>query len=95
MYATIRRHEGGASTDELARAAHALATRLGAVPGFVACLLLETHVGGHASVCIFEDQASLATADELVSAWSAVGHPAHRAEPPQYITGEVIAQKGL
>ena len=95
MYATIRRHAGGASTDELAPAAHALATRLGAAPGFVACLLLETPDGGHASVCIFEDQASLEDADRLVggcltSHFDAPGH-----DPPQLIAGEVIAQKGL
>ncbi len=41
MYATIRwRERGLASTDELAQDGQALAARLGAVPGFLACLLL-------------------------------------------------------
>ena len=71
MYATIRHRQGAlASTDELARAGRALAVRLAAAPGFVACLLLETPGGGHAAVCICEDPASLAAADGLVAGWA-------------------------
>ena len=95
MYATIRRHAGGASTDELMRAGRTLATHLGAAPGFVACLLLETHDGGHASVCIFEDRASLEDADRLVGDWLAAHVAAPGPDAPQLTAGEVIAQKGL
>ena len=95
MYATIRRHEASASTDELARAGHALATRLGAASGFVACLLLQTSDGGHASVCIFEDRASLEDADRLVAGWLAAYVAVPGPDPPQLTAGEVIAQKGL
>jgi hypothetical protein len=95
MYATIRCHERDtASTDELARAGHVLATRLGAAPGFVACLLLETS-GGYAAIGIFEDPESLAAADALVAAWSPAGSPAPATDRVRQIRGEVIAQKGL
>jgi hypothetical protein len=96
MYATIRHRERGtASTDELARAGHALAARLGTAPGFVAYLLLETPDGGHAAVCIFEDRASLEDADGLVAGSLAAHLAAPGPGPSQLAAGEVIAQKGL
>lgn len=88
MYATIQcRAQATASTDELARAGHALGTRLSAAPGFVACLLL-TMPGSYATVCIFEDEASLA-ADDLVAVWASADGESG------WITGEVLAQRGL
>jgi hypothetical protein len=96
MYATIQRCErGGASTDDLAREGHALATCLSKVPGFVACLLLEMPDGECASVSIFEDAASLAAANRLVAGWAAAEQPASPATAARPITGEVIAQRGL
>ena len=95
MYAAIRRHEGGASTDELTRAGRVLAARLGAAPGFVACLLLETPDGRCTAISIFEDQASLEDGDRLVAAWLGAHVAAPGPDPPQLTAGEVIAQKGL
>jgi hypothetical protein len=96
MYATIRwRERGTASPDDLARAGRTLAARLGALAGFVACLLLETPDGGYAAIGIFEDRGSLAEADELVAGWSPVEMPALWADPLRWITGEVVVQKGL
>ena len=96
MYATIQHCErGAASTDDLAQAGHALAAHLSKTPGFVAYLLVEMPGGGHAAVCIFEDRAELAAADELV-AWPApAGSAGQGACPAVRITGEVIAQRGL
>ena len=95
MYATIRRHAGGASTDELARAGRTLAAQLGAAPSFVAHLLLQAPDGGHASVCIFEDRASLEDADRLVAGWLVAHIAVPGPDPPQLTAGEVIAQRGL
>ena len=96
MYATIRHRQADpASTDELARAGRALAVRLAAPPGFVACLLLETPGGGHAAVCICEDPASLAAADGLVAGWAPAACAGAGADPWQRLSGEVVAQKGL
>ena len=92
MYATIRHHPGAPPPDDaLARAWRALA----AAPGFVACLLLETQDGGHASVCIFEDRASLEDADRLVAGWLVAHIAVPGPDPPQLTAGEVIAQRGL
>lgn len=96
MYAMIRwREQGTVSPDDLARAGRDLATHLGALAGFVACLLLEAPDGGYAAIGIFEDQASLARADELVAGWSPVEIPVPWADPSRWITGEVVVQKGL
>ena len=95
MYATIRRHEGEASTDELTRAGRALAARLGAAPGFVAPLLLQAPDGVCAAIRIFEDRASLEDADRLVAGWLMAQVAAPGPDPPQLTAGEVIAQKGL
>lgn len=96
MYATIRHRQGeSASTDQLARAGRVLAVRLAETPGFVACLLVETAGGGHAAICIFEDPASLAAADDLVAGWSPAELAGGRNEPWQRFGGEVVAQKGL
>lgn len=95
MYATIHhRARGTASADELAREGRALGTRLGAAPGFVACLLLATP-DGCAAIQIFEDAASLAAADALVVGWAPDADAASWAGPHGWLTGEVVAQKGL
>jgi hypothetical protein len=96
MYATIKLSERGAtSTDDLAQAGHALAARLGAAPGFVAYLLLETPDDGCAAISIFEDRVSLAAVGDLLAGWSPAELPASCASPSLQITGEVIVQKGL
>jgi hypothetical protein len=58
-------------------------------------LLLELPDGGYAAVCIGEDRAGLVAADELVTGWSAAGHPAFAADLLHQIAGEVIARNGL
>ena len=89
MYATIRHCERGTqSADDLAREGRALGALLGSASGFVACLLLATP-DGCAAIGIFEDAASLAAADGLVAGWA----PADGAAG--WITGEVLAQRGL
>ena len=95
MYATIRHHEGNASTDELMRAGRTLAAQLGAAPGFVAHLLLQAPDGVCAAISIFEDRASLEDADRLVGGWLAAHVAAPGSEPAQFTAGEVIAQRGL
>jgi hypothetical protein len=96
MYATIwHRERGMASTNDLALAGHALGLRLGAAPGFITCLLVETTDGGYAAIGVFDDPASLAAADELIAAWSPAEFPAPWATPARRLTGEIVAQKGL
>lgn len=96
MYATIwHRERGMASTDDLAHAGHALSLRLGAAPGFITCLILETPEGGYATIGVFEDPASLAAADTLLAAWSPGASPAPGAATARRISGEVVAQAGL
>jgi hypothetical protein len=96
MYATIwHRERGTASTDDLARAGHALGLRLGAVPGFITCLVLAMSEGGYAAIGVFEDPPSLAAADALLAAWSPGASPAPGTAPARLITGEVVAQAGL
>jgi hypothetical protein len=96
MYATIwYRERGTASTDQLALAGRTLAARLGVAPGFIACLQMAVEGGGWAVVCISEDYASLAEADDVVAGWATINLPTPTAIPSQRFTGEVIAQKGL
>jgi hypothetical protein len=95
MYATVHhRARGTASADELAQEGRALGVRLGAAPGFVACLLLATP-DGCAVIGIFEDAASLAAADALVVGWAPDDDDAPWAGPHRWLTGEVVAQRGL
>ena len=97
MYATIRcRTRGDRTDDDLAREGRALGALLGTAPGFVACLLLATP-DGCAAIGIFEDAASLAAADPLVAGWD--WDPPGEAKPWDgplgWLTGEVVAQRGL
>ena len=95
MFATVHhRARGTASGDELAQEGRALGARLGAAPGFVACLLLATP-DGCAAIGIFEDAASLAAADALVVGWAPEDTAAPWAGPHGWLAGEVVAQKGL
>lgn len=95
MYATIRhRARGDASADDLAQEGRALGALFGAAPGFIACLLLAT-ADGCAAIGIFEDASSLAAADALAADWAPVGDDAPWAGSHGWLTGEVVAQKGL
>ncbi|MGN6563056.1 MAG: hypothetical protein ACTHMU_10390 [Thermomicrobiales bacterium] len=96
MYATVCRHAGVAATsDDRALAGRALANHLGALPGFIAYVLLEQLDGACIGVSIFEDEGSQVAADRLAEAWLAAHTGAPRAVSPDIITGEVIVQKGL
>jgi hypothetical protein len=95
MYATICRHTSNTEVEDRARAGRALASRLGALPGFVAYVLLEGPDGACIAVSIFEDQRSLAVAEQLAVSWLAEQAAAPRAAPPDIVPGEVIAQRGL
>jgi hypothetical protein len=96
MYATIRRHlEEAALPGARASAGRALAARLGALPGFVAYLLLEGPDGGCVAVCLFEDRGGLEDAERLAAAWRATDGASPWAELVDLATGEVIVQRGL
>lgn len=95
MYAAIRRHAAGAPTDKCVRAGRALAARLGALPGFVAYLLVEEPDGGCVAVSLFERRADLEDAGRLVTAWLAAHPDVPRADSVAVAAGEVVVQKGL
>ena len=96
MYATIHRYDCVAgSTDELVRAGRALAARLSQAPGFVSYATLNAGAGVLASVSFFETEAELAAADRLMAAWVAEHLAALLPRPPQVLSGEVLAQRGL
>ena len=70
MYAMIQRHASSAVVlDGRAHAGHALGARLGALPGFVAFVLLEEPDGGWISVSLCEARETLTDAQRLLADW--------------------------
>ena len=96
MHATIRRYEGvTGSTEELMRWGRQQASAVSTVPGFVSYALLEAGPSVLVSVCVFETQAALDAADQLVAS-SGAGQPtAAVSYPGQVASGEVIVQRGM
>ena len=94
MYAMIQRHASSAVVlDGRAHAGHALGARLGALPGFVAFVLLEEPDGGWISVSLCEARETLTDAQRLLADWLEADP-----EPPAAPAGaicEVIMQRGL
>ena len=77
-----------------ARAGHALALRLRALPGFVAYVALAGEGGGMAAICICEDEETLAAANGLISRWGAEGRAGGDGGLVPLHTGAVIVQQG-
>ncbi len=99
MYASVVQCDMQAvdSTLERRQLWRILASRLGALPGFVAFVALDSDAvtGRAAALCIFEDPDGAATADRAVELW-------HKEYPTTIGTGiqrigagAVIVQKGL
>ncbi len=78
-----------------AREGRALASRLSALPGFVAYVALAEETGGIAAICICEDAETLAAANDLIAAWRRGDDAGQEASRAAIRTGEVIVQKGL
>jgi hypothetical protein len=96
MYTAIQHHDGGGQApDDLARTSRTLANRLSTADGFIAYLLVEMADGNYASICIFEDETSLAKAETLVAGPILAGQGVPWTCLAQPIVGEVLAQKGL
>lgn len=96
MHATIQHHAGSAAAPaDHARGGRSLDAQLGALPGFVAYVLVAEPDGGCTTVSIFEDQTGLAVADHLVAGWFAAHAAASSGAPGPSVTGEVAAQRGL
>jgi hypothetical protein len=94
MHVTIRRHGRLAvSTDQLRRAGRQLGATLGATPGFVTYVLVETDGGAVTSISIFETAADSQAGDELLDRWEAE-HLA-RPAPAETTTGQILVQCGL
>jgi quinol monooxygenase YgiN len=96
MHAMIRRYDGvTGTTEELMRLGRQQASAVSAVPGFVSYALMEAGPGVLVSVSVFETQAALDAAEQLVESWIA-GQPAVlSSRPPQISSGEVIVQRGM
>lgn len=95
MYASVCRHPKAESPDEWTKACRSLSARLGKLPGFVAYLLLEQLDGGCVTISIFESRDGLADAAGLIAAGLAGTGAAAPNAHPDFITGEVIVQRGL
>ena len=96
MHVTIRRYEGLAiATDQVRRAARQLGVALGAAPGFVTYVLVETDGGALTSISIFETATDWQAGDELLARWEAKHLTNPAPEPVATTTGRILVQCGL
>jgi len=92
-----------ASFHERGRMGRTLATALGALPGFVAFVALntdtntntDTSAGMVAALCIFEDLTSITAAKRVIARWHTEEIGTGGAGLVEVGAGAVIAQKGL
>jgi hypothetical protein len=96
MHVTIRRYDKMAtSADHIRRAGRQLGVALGAAPGFVTYVLVETDGGAVAAISIFETAADAQTGGELLARWE-IEHLARPAPGPvETTTGRIVVQCGL
>jgi hypothetical protein len=86
-----------ASSDGRGQMERALATALGALPGFVAFVAFDADVdaGMVAALCLCDGPASLAAVQRLIAQWHAETFGAAEDALREIGKGAVIAQKGL
>ncbi len=98
MYASVIQCDMHAinSSHERGRLGRILATNLGELSGFVAFVAIDidSDTGSVAALCIFEDHAGLAAADDAIDQWLHE-HYATGVGIQQIATGALIVQKGL
>ncbi len=87
--------EGRASSRDRDQSGRALATVLGAVPGFVAFIALEAEDGTVGGLCIGVDAGTLEGMRQVMEAWQRERGQANVSNFQPLISGEVIVQRGL
>ena len=92
MYATVRRYEGVTDPDEAGRRVNeAFVPLLKEIPGFVAYYWVDAGGGVMASTSVFEGQSEAEASIERAADWVRENIAELLPNPPEVITGEVVA----
>ena len=92
MYATIRRYEGVTDPGEAGRRVNeGFVPLLKELPGFVAYYWVDAGDGVMASTSVFEDQSGAEASIERAADWVRENIAELLPNPPEVITGEVVA----
>ena len=92
MYATVRRYEGVTDPGEAGRrVSEGFVPLLKELPGFVAYYWLDAGVGLMASTSVFEDRSGAEASVERAADWVRENIAELLPNPPEVITGEVVA----
>ena len=96
MHVTIRRYgQLAVSMDEVRRAGRQLGAALGAAPGFVTYVLVETDGGAVTAISIFETAAAARAGDALLLPWEVAHLAGPLPAPAGATTGDILVQCGL
>jgi hypothetical protein len=96
MHVIIRRYgELAVSMDQVRRAGRRLGATLGAAPGFVSYVLVETDGGAVTSISIFETAVDSQAADDVLAQWETEHLTRPAPGPVETTTGRILVQCGL
>ncbi|MFL5820571.1 MAG: hypothetical protein ACJ76S_07810 [Solirubrobacteraceae bacterium] len=92
MYATVRRYEGVTDPGEAGRRVNeGFVPLVKELPGFVAYYWVDAGGGVMASTSVFEDQSGAEASVERAADWVRENIAELLPNPPEVITGEVVA----
>ena len=92
MYATVRRYEGVTDPGEAGRrVSEGFVPLLKELPGFVAYYWVDAGSGLMASTSVFEDRSGAEASVERAADWVRENIAELLPNPPEVITGEVVA----
>jgi len=92
MYATVRRYEGVTDPGEAGRrVSEGFVPLLKELPGFVAYYWVDAGGGLMASTSVFEDRSGAEASVERAADWVRENIAELLPNPPEVITGEVVA----
>ena len=92
MYATVRRYEGVTDPGEAGRRVNeGFVPLVKELPGFVAYYWVDAGGGVMASTSVFEDQSGAEASVERAADWVRENIAELLPNPPEVVTGEVVA----